>query len=74
MPYVPDLGLLLTAGYRVEHDGIVYVVEARELGPVVLPTGRVVGCDPLVAQVTRSLMRWRRVGAHADPGSGFATS
>ncbi|MEU8609553.1 DUF4241 domain-containing protein [Actinoplanes sp. NPDC048791] len=48
MPYVPDLDLLLTAGYRAEHGGIVYVVEPRELGRVVLPTGKVVGCDPLV--------------------------
>jgi hypothetical protein len=52
MPYLPDLGLLLTAGYRVEHDGIVYDVEPSELGPVVLPTGKVVGCDPLVPQAT----------------------
>jgi hypothetical protein len=52
MPYVPDLDLVLTAGYRVKHDGIVYVIEPRELGPVVLPTGKVVGCDPLVPQAT----------------------
>ena len=52
MPYVPDLGLLLTAGYRVECDGIVYVVEPYELGATVLPTGKVVGCDPLVPQAT----------------------
>jgi len=52
MPYVPDLELVLTAGYRVEHDGIAYVVEPCELGPVVLPTGKVVGCDPLVPQAT----------------------
>jgi hypothetical protein len=50
MPYVPDLGRLLTAGYRVEDEGIVYQVEPFDLGPVVLPTGRVVGCDPLLAQ------------------------
>lgn len=52
MPYVPDLGLLLTPGYRVERDGIVYGVQPYDLGPVVLPTGRVVGCDPLVPQAT----------------------
>lgn len=52
MPYVPDLGLLLTPGYRVEHDGLVHVVEPCDLGLVTLPTGRVVGCDPLVAQAT----------------------
>lgn len=52
MPYVPDLGTLLTAGYRAERDGIAYVVEPGELGPVVLPTGKVVGCDPLVPHST----------------------
>jgi hypothetical protein len=52
MAYVPDLALLLTAGYRVERAGIVYVVEPYDLGPVVLPTGKVVGCDPLVPQAT----------------------
>ena len=48
MPYVPDLGVMLAAGYRVERDGIAYVVEPYVLGPVVLPTGKIVGCDPLV--------------------------
>jgi len=52
MAYVPDLDVLLTAGYRVEDDGVVYDVEPFDLGAVVLPTGRVVGCDPLVAQAT----------------------
>lgn len=52
MPYVPDLGLMLTAGYRVERDGIAYFVQPYELGPVVLPTGKVVGCDPLVPHAT----------------------
>jgi Protein of unknown function (DUF4241) len=52
MPYVPDLGSLLTAGYRVDRDGIVYAAEPFDLGIVVLPTGRVVGCDPLVAHTT----------------------
>jgi hypothetical protein len=52
MPYVPDLGAMLTAGYRTERDGIAYVVEPHELGPVVLPTGKVVGCDPLVPDTT----------------------
>jgi hypothetical protein len=52
MPYVPDLDLLLNAGYCVEHDGIVHVVEPCDLGAVTMPTGRVVGCDPLVAQAT----------------------
>lgn len=52
MPYVPDLDLLLTAGRRVEHDGVLYALEAHELGSVVLPTGKVVGCDPLVPRTT----------------------
>ncbi|GAA3247627.1 DUF4241 domain-containing protein [Dactylosporangium siamense] len=52
MPYVPDLRVLLTAGYRVERDGIAYVVEPVDLGAVVLPTGRVVGCDPLIPHTT----------------------
>jgi hypothetical protein len=52
MPYLPDLRGLLTAGYRVERDGLVYVVEPYDLGSVVLPTGKVVGCDPLIPQTT----------------------
>jgi len=52
MPYIPDLGALLTAGHRAEHDGITYVVEPYELGPILLPTGKVVACDPLVPQGT----------------------
>jgi hypothetical protein len=48
MPYVPDLGTLLTAGLSVERDAITFVVEPFDLGPVVFPTGEVVGCDPLV--------------------------
>lgn len=52
MPYLPDLGLMLTGAYRVERDGITYVVEVCELGPVVLPTGKVVACDPLAPHTT----------------------
>lgn len=52
MPYVPDLNLVLTSGYRAECDGIAYRVEPYELGPLVLPTGKVVGCDPLVPHTT----------------------
>ncbi len=52
MPYIPDLGAVLTAGYRAERDGIAYVVEPHDLGQVVLPTGKVVGCDPLVPDTT----------------------
>lgn len=52
MPYLPDLEALLTPGYRVEHDGITFVVEPYPLGPLVLPTGKVVGCDPFVPNAT----------------------
>ncbi|GAB3842376.1 DUF4241 domain-containing protein [Dactylosporangium cerinum] len=52
MPYVPDLHVLLTAGYRVEHGGLACVVTPVDLGAVVLPTGRVVGCDPLIPRTT----------------------
>jgi hypothetical protein len=44
--------MLLTPGYRAERDGIAYLVEPYELGPVMLPTGKVVGCDPLVPHTT----------------------
>jgi hypothetical protein len=40
---------LLTPGTRVEHDGLTYLIERHDLGTVVLPSGEVVGCDPLVA-------------------------
>jgi hypothetical protein len=52
MPYLPDLDTMLTAGHRVERDGITYVVEPFELGQVALPTGEVVACDPLVPHTT----------------------
>ncbi|WUJ20442.1 DUF4241 domain-containing protein [Micromonospora sp. NBC_00389] len=52
MPYVPDLNAVLATGYRAECDGVTYRVEPYELGPVVLPTGKIVGCDPLVAHTT----------------------
>ncbi|MFC3503912.1 DUF4241 domain-containing protein [Micromonospora krabiensis] len=48
MPYTPDLDRLLTPGARFadEHRG--YVIEAHAVDDIVLPTGQVVGCDPLV--------------------------
>jgi hypothetical protein len=52
MPYMPDLDAVLTAGYSVERDGTMYVVEPFDLGPVVLPTGEIVACDPLVPHTT----------------------
>nr|WP_275937805.1 DUF4241 domain-containing protein [Micromonospora chalcea] len=79
MPYVPDLNAVLTAGYRVESDGVTYRVEPYELGPVMLPSGKVVGCDPLVAQATPfvgsvapgryPLRAWVAL-VHADGGEG----
>jgi Protein of unknown function (DUF4241) len=52
MPYLPDLGTMLTAGRCTQHDGITYVVEPFELGLAVLPTGEIVACDPLVPHTT----------------------
>ncbi|MCG5462746.1 DUF4241 domain-containing protein [Micromonospora sp. MED01] len=48
MPYTPDLDRLLTPGarYTDQHGG--YLIEVHPAGDVVLPTGQVVGCDPLV--------------------------
>ncbi|MER7888653.1 DUF4241 domain-containing protein [Micromonospora sp. NPDC094482] len=48
MPYTPDLDRLLTPGARFADEHGAYVVEAYPVGDIVLPTGRVVGCDPLV--------------------------
>ena len=47
MPYLPDLATMLTPGARIPGDGVEYVLEEHPLGPVTLPTGRVVACDPL---------------------------
>jgi Protein of unknown function (DUF4241) len=52
MPYVPDLGLLLTPGFNAEDDGVGYVVEPHDLGVLAVPTGNLVGCDPLVPHTT----------------------
>ncbi|MDG4807406.1 DUF4241 domain-containing protein [Micromonospora sp. WMMD1120] len=48
MPYTPDLDRLLTPGARFtdEHGG--YLIEVHPVDDIVLPTGQVVGCDPLV--------------------------
>jgi hypothetical protein len=48
MPYQPDLTYLLTAGATFASDKATYVIEPQSLDPVVLPTGEVVACDPLV--------------------------
>ncbi|MEH1166401.1 DUF4241 domain-containing protein [Micromonospora sp. CPCC 205539] len=48
MPYTPDLDRLLTPGARFADEHGSYVIETHPVGDVVLPTGRVVGCDPLV--------------------------
>ncbi len=52
MPYAPDLDVMLSRGYRVDRDGVAYVVEPHDLGSVVMPTGKIVGCDPLVPRTT----------------------
>jgi hypothetical protein len=48
MPYTPDLAHLLTPGATFPSRQATYVIEPQPLDPVVLPTGAVVGCDPLV--------------------------
>ncbi|MFG2047543.1 DUF4241 domain-containing protein [Micromonospora sp. NPDC048935] len=48
MPYTPDLDRLLTSGARFTDQHGAYLIEAHPVGDVVLPTGQVVGCDPLV--------------------------
>ncbi len=48
MPYQPDLDRLLTPGARYHEDPYEYVVEPQRLDDVVLPSGAVVACDPLV--------------------------
>jgi Protein of unknown function (DUF4241) len=48
MPYTPDLDRLLTPGARFTDEHGAYVIEQYPVGDVVLPTGQVVGCDPLV--------------------------
>lgn len=47
MPYSPDLGRLLTEGARYRDEQDEYVIERHAAGEVRLPTGQVVGCDPL---------------------------
>lgn len=47
MAYLPDLDRLLTGGSRYLDGPVAYVIEPHRVGDVVLPTGRVVGCDPL---------------------------
>ncbi|MBQ1072665.1 DUF4241 domain-containing protein [Micromonospora sp. C31] len=48
MPYTPDLDRLLTPGARFADEHATYVMEVHPVGDVVLPTGQVVGCDPVV--------------------------
>ena len=47
MAYDPDLDILMVDGYRHTWKRSEFVIEERALDPVVLPTGQVVGCDPL---------------------------
>ncbi|SCG58965.1 DUF4241 domain-containing protein [Micromonospora humi] len=48
MPYTPDFARLLTPGARFVDGTSEHVLEAYPAGEVVLPTGHLVGCDPLV--------------------------
>lgn len=45
--YMPDLDRLLTRGSRYRDERAVYVIEPHTVADVVLPTGHLVGCDPL---------------------------
>jgi hypothetical protein len=49
MPYTPDFAQLLTPGAAFDAGrGRTAAIEPVALDPAVLPTGRIVGCDPLV--------------------------
>jgi hypothetical protein len=48
VPYSPDLDRLLTEGARSRDERADYVIGRHTAGEVNLPTGRVVGCDPLM--------------------------
>jgi len=45
--YSPDLDRLLTEGARYRDEQAEHVIERHAAGEVHLPTGQVVGCDPL---------------------------
>jgi hypothetical protein len=45
--YLPDLDRFLTRGAQYPDGDAEYVIEPLPAGDVVLPTGQVVGCDPL---------------------------
>jgi hypothetical protein len=47
MAYLPDLERLLTPGYRYGEGRTALVLNRHRLDDVVLPSGRVVACDPL---------------------------
>jgi hypothetical protein len=48
MAYTPDFERLLRAGTQFADEHASYVIECHPVADVVLPTGQVVGCDPLV--------------------------
>lgn len=52
MPYLPELSTVLVDGARITRDDVEYVIKARAVGVVTLPSGQVVGCDPLIAPDT----------------------
>ena len=47
MAYTPDLDQMLHAGARYVDEQTHYVIERHLIGEVNLPTGQIVGCDPL---------------------------
>jgi hypothetical protein len=49
MPYTPDLDRLLCAGSEYVDDPDTYRIERHQVTEVVLSSGHVVGCDPLVS-------------------------
>ncbi|MEJ3745922.1 DUF4241 domain-containing protein [Actinomycetes bacterium KLBMP 9797] len=50
MAYTPDLDRLLTPGVSIVDGLVTYQIERHLVGDAVLPTGQVVGCDPLVGR------------------------
>lgn len=52
MPYLPDLTTVLVDGARFTQGGVEYVIKGHPAGMVTLPSGQLVGCDPLIAPET----------------------
>ncbi|NMO52740.1 DUF4241 domain-containing protein [Actinoplanes sp. TBRC 11911] len=45
--YLPDLTTLLGRAVRIVREGVEYVIEDHVVGKVTVPSGQIVGCDPL---------------------------